>query len=262
MQPLPKTIFKYEPFSLRALQNLKRQSVYFGSPKGFNDPYDSALHASVRELVDSEVPELLELVEKDKDSPLGLVGHLKSLPATEAVKQLEAGIREHVDNYRDEFLAKRGVTCFSECNDNLLMWSHYGGHHKGFCLEFRTSHEPFNKLRRVGYAETIPKIDPFGFLSGSGHEQILNLLCTKSSDWSYEKEWRALHGEAGTVYTYDEKALKAVYFGTEIDVQDRDMICLILSEQNQNVRFYCGFRSETDFNVSFQRFEYLSLIHI
>jgi hypothetical protein len=44
----PKTIFKYEDFSAQSLQNLKAQSIFFGSPLRFNDTYDCALNPSLK----------------------------------------------------------------------------------------------------------------------------------------------------------------------------------------------------------------------
>jgi len=37
-------LYKYEPPTAQALENLKAQSIYFGSPQGFNDPYDCATY--------------------------------------------------------------------------------------------------------------------------------------------------------------------------------------------------------------------------
>ena len=87
----------------------------------------------------------------------------------------------------------------------------------------------------------------------------MHLLCTKSDDWEYEREWRAIHQKAGTVFTYERAALKAIYFGAEINNQDRDMICLIINGQNPDVEFYRGHRSQTEFKVDFEKFEYTSL---
>ncbi len=33
-----------------------------------------------------------------------------------------------------ERFSTHGISWFSEVNDELLMWSHYGGKNKGFCL--------------------------------------------------------------------------------------------------------------------------------
>ena len=42
-----------------------------------------------------------------------------------------------------------GITCLSEVKDDLLMWSHYGGKYKGFCLEFDSKYAPFTKTLKV-----------------------------------------------------------------------------------------------------------------
>lgn len=261
MDSKPEIVFKYEAFTLRAIKNLKRQSVYFGSPKNFNDPYDSALCANVRDLTVDELPEALDALMNDSETPEQIKNILPHLPPAQQIEQLTAGIRNAVHNAREDYLNTRGVTCFSECNDNLLMWSHYGGHHRGFCLEFRTDREPFSceRLRQVKYSTSIPEIDPIRFLTSTDFEQIMELLCTKSADWAYEREWRAIHRDAGTVYTYEPDALKAIYFGPEIENQDRDMICLILNGQNPDVELYRGFRSESEFRVEFEKFHYTSL---
>lgn len=48
-----------------------------------------------------------------------------------------------LDNFRNElrritskFLENSYATCFSESNDDFLMWSHYSSKHSGICLEF------------------------------------------------------------------------------------------------------------------------------
>ena len=130
----PKTVFKYEPFSLRSLQNLKASSVYFGSPGGFNDPYDCALNATIAEPSHDEIGKLKEAAFTQRSYPQDVLDQIHNISNDEFVSRTIAGAQLIVDNARDEFLEKRGATCFSEVNDNLLMWSHYGGQYKGYCL--------------------------------------------------------------------------------------------------------------------------------
>ncbi len=40
-----------------------------------------------------------------------------------------------------------GILCFTEKNDNLLMWSHYANSHKGFVLEFYPEHQFFDRRK-------------------------------------------------------------------------------------------------------------------
>lgn len=149
------------------------------------------------------------------------------------------------------------MTCFTELNDNLLMWAHYGGQYRGFCLEFRTDDELFKKLRKVCYTDTMPQIDIVDCVVNRNFDQLLNsLFCTKSSPWAYEKEWRAIHNDSNTPFTYTPEALKAVYFGPECQAQDCDLICCILYTQNPNVELYRGTRSTTKFKVEFSSISY------
>lgn len=141
------------------------------------------------------------------------------------------------------------------------MWSHYAGRAQGFCLEFDTAHEPFNqRLHKVSYPETIPSIKATSDLYRLGNESSLieKLFCTKSRDWAYEQEWRAIHHNKNTSYGYPAQSLTGVYFGTESTRASREIICLIIQGQNKNVRFYQGVRSTTEFKVEFSEIHYTS----
>ena len=160
-----------------------------------------------------------------------------------------------VEDQCSDFNTNKGISCFSECNDNMLMWSHYGGQHRGFCLEFRTNYEPFNKLRSVRYCEALPELDLKQFMLEENYEHVLELFCTKSSDWSYEREWRAIHAKAGTLFSYGGEALKAIYFGAKMSGQDIDLLCLILHGQIPTVELYRGRKSTSAFKIEFEKID-------
>ena len=261
MDSVPKTIFKYEAFTLQSLRNLKCQSVYFGSPKNFNDPYDSAVGFEVSELADIDIPLMFDHLLESLELSDAIKRILPSVPVEHRTQQLLAGIKDAVSNAREKYISNCGVTCFSECNDNLLMWSHYGGSYRGFCLEFRTDFEPFTTLKKVNYSQSFPKIDPVEFVTRLDFEQVIRLFCTKSDCWRYEREWRAIHQVAGTVFTYEPTALKSIYFGTDIDVQDRDLVSQIMAAQNPEVNLFLGTRSEIEFKVEFEEHEYQTLAY-
>lgn len=155
-----------------------------------------------------------------------------------------------------EFRSKRGVSCFAEVPDNLLMWSHYSDHHKGFCLEFRTDLDPFPKAFKVKYSARMPAFDLEPMLCSKDFDQVLDLFCTKSIDWQYEREWRCIHNEVGTAYTYETEALTGVYFGPEAAFSSIEIIALILAGQNTQVKFWRGQRSKSDFTVDFEQVTY------
>lgn len=257
---IPLQLYKYEAFTTQSLLNLKSQVVYFGSPLHFNDPYDSALKVNI-------APPSAAAVERIRNHYLTKENlhderKLQLLAATvdELRSSFMRGGALALEDITENFLKNRGVTCFSESNDDLLMWSHYGGKYKGFCLEFSTQHPMFEKIWQVNYEKVLPTIDLEPLLTGHGLEFIQTLFCTKSEAWSYEREWRAIHNEAGKQYGYSAECLTGIYFGPDIDQQSLEIVCLVLGGQNESVTFYKGTRSTTEFKVDFQPFTYTSFL--
>lgn len=227
--------------------------MHFGSPATFNDPYDCALTASIADTSHDELEQLRTESLTSTAYPQEVRDAIPSLTLEQFEAQIRRGAQLVLDQARERFLQTNGVTCFSETNDNLLLWSHYGGQYKGYCLEFRTDFEPFNKLHKVRYADTMPQFQLSDFIRNENHSQMMDMFCTKSSAWAYEKEWRALHAEAGTLFGYEREALKAIYFGPEIDDQDRDLLCLIMYCQFPEAELWIGSRSSSTFTVEFEK---------
>lgn len=255
----PPFLYKYEPFTLLAIQNLKRHSVYFGSPSSFNDPFDCALTPRFRAPTDIEACAATATHIAKSTTPPEVKEQLQSMNMKELKEMLLSNAKSIIQEQCETINNTRGISCFSEVNDNLLMWSHYGGQHRGFCLEFNTAYEPCNKLRKVTYSTTIPEISVSRIMVDKDHEHVLDLFCTKSSDWAYEKEWRVIHQNAGTVFTYEPAALNAIYFGAKMTDQDIDMLCLILYGQNPDVKLFRGYRSPTEYKIDFKPFTYTTL---
>jgi hypothetical protein len=256
----PQLLYKYEAFSLQSLENLKNQVIYFGSPKNFNDPYDCALCPSIAEPSDEDVERIRAHYLAQAETPEAL--RRKFQRATVSALRvifLRSG-QSALDEHVQKFLSQNGVSCFAERPNNLLMWSHYAEHHKGFCLEFRTDTETFQKLLPVKYKAQMPSFDLVPMLCDNDYGQVLDLFCTKSSDWAYEREWRALHKHAGTAFTYESEALSGVYFGTEVSPSMIEVIALVLAGQNEKVKLWKGTRSRTKFAVDFEHFTYTSHI--
>ena len=261
VKTLPSRIYKYEALTAQTLRNVKGQVLYFGSPRGFNDPYDCALTPHVKALSDAEVESIRRYYLTQVPLSPGQRSEFEAASVEGLRMMFFHSAHSVIKDARDEFLNKRGVTCFSEVNDDLLMWSHYGGRYKGVCLEFDTQVEPFDRIKPVSYLPKLPEIDVASLLlEADDLNQVFELFCTKSKSWAYEREWRALHQVAGTNYIYRADALTGVFFGPDIDDQSLEIVCLVLAGQNETVKFYRGFRSETEFKVNFAEFTYTSFL--
>lgn len=256
----PKRLYKYESLNAQTFLNIKGQILYFGSPLGFNDPYDCAIAPNIVPPCDEDVELIRQKYLTERSLTDGQRHEFETLP-TEALREIFLrSAHAAVKQATDKFLKTRGVTCFSEKNDDLLMWSHYGGRYKGVCLEFDTDIEPLRKIKKVQYSTTLPQVELAALLLQDNYDHVLELFCTKSKSWCYEQEWRAIHNVVGTNYCYPAEALTGVYFGPDIDLQSLEIVCLILAGQNEQVRFYEGTRSPTEFRVLFREFKYTSYL--
>lgn len=223
----------------------------------FNDPYDCAITPNIENPSDADLEAIRKKCLNDQSLPTlakqqfetFTVSHLRETFVKAANEAMEAAIRD--------FLKTKGVACFSEKNNDLLMWSHYGGHYKGCCLEFATNSEPFSKISKVHYRSAPPSLQVKSILFDEDFHIVQELFCTKSEAWKYEAEWRAIHHQAGTEFGYPATALTGIYFGPDIDRQSMEIICLILAGQNESVQFWRGSRSSKEFNVLFEEFSYV-----
>jgi Protein of unknown function (DUF2971) len=250
----PKTVFKYEGFNVNSLMNLKKQSIYFGSPTRFNDPFDCTITASIAEPTESELEKMRECYLDRDDIGADARAQLESMPPGNLKVLLVKTFTETCQEQQKRFLENNGVSCFSEVNDNLLMWAHYGESYRGFCLEFRTNYYPLEKLRPVRYVDIIPEISLVPIACEQDATQQFEIVyCTKSKAWSYEQEWRAFHKNVGTLYCYPPHVLKAVYFGPRIDKQAVDLVCQILAAQNSQVELWLGKTIEKGFKIVFDK---------
>lgn len=134
---------------------------------------------------------------------------------------------------------KSGVLSLSEKPDNLLMWSHYALNHTGFVIavnekhsvfnERRSVNDEFNHLRKVVYSKKKPK-PTLEQISG------IELLLSKSLDWSYEQEWRIVKPvddatAMGTALSHDvylfplpPDAIEGIILGAHMPESERQRI--------------------------------------
>ena len=253
----PPRLYKYEELTTQSLLNLKRQIIYFGSPLQFNDPYDCALTPNIANPSDADLQTIREKYLSDKSLPALAKKQFETFSTQQLREVFIKAAKEAVGSAIRDFLKTKGVACFSEKNNDLLMWSHYGGHYKGFCLEFAIDSEPFSKINKVCYKAAPPALSVKSILFDKDFHIVQELFCTKSEAWAYEAEWRAIHHAAGTQFGYPASALTGVYFGPDIDRQSLEIICLILAGQNNSVRLWSGSRSTTTFSVLFEEFSYV-----
>ncbi|MCG6537996.1 MAG: DUF2971 domain-containing protein [Syntrophales bacterium LBB04] len=122
-------------------------------------------------------------------------------------------------------LEESGVFCLSECNNNILMWSHYADGHKGFCVEFERKPDndlgDYDRTRKVRYGVEYPVASP---LDPKAYDYKFFL---KAANWKYEKEWRLLN-ERGNAAIPLSARISAIIFGLRMTARHKSEIRWIL----------------------------------
>lgn len=230
----PELLFQYRPPMAWAFGNLYRRVLYFNSPLNFNDPHDFRYPPSLRNMKDEHFALFKKAFADDEDARYRR-GESKENFAARANKIIAANFAA--------FRAHVGFSCFSEHNDNLPdnlpMWSHYGGHGKGFCIAFDTRNEWLfadANLAKMQYRDDLPDAaDAIRDFPQNRHP-FYHSIVHKSREWEYEKEWRLFKGTADKhpkrrEVHYDAKALAAIYLGTNASVDTIETISAIAKEE-------------------------------
>ncbi|MDY7545075.1 DUF2971 domain-containing protein [Glaciimonas sp. CA11.2] len=156
-----------------------------------------------------------------------------------AAKQIEgnfdpvAKAQEIFDRFMRVTNTHVGVLSLTESPDNELMWAHYAASNSGFAIGF-DSENPFfqpqpgepktcGELMNVIYSDTRPVV----FVDPGKLEIPKEIFFTKTTKWSYEREWRMIkyldpahevalpEGKIIHLFEVPTNALVEVIFGTK-----------------------------------------------
>jgi len=214
--------------------------LYFPSRTQFNDPFDciapdfssippGKLEAFIRKRVAEEWPGATDAERKEK---------VREIPRSPA--EMERMSQEVADYL--------GVLSLTSKRDSILMWSHYANGHKGFCLEFDASAEPFASALKVQYRETRHSFD----VDAHPRETATKFLLTKHKDWEYEDEWRLVAEKGRETYQFPSHVLTGVIFGTAISDTDKLKVKEWIGKGRSRPRCYRARLNQTEFALDIE----------
>lgn len=251
----PEKFYKYRSMQPGAAEHvfktLRKNEIYFASPSSFNDIFDCKPVVTFECTDEQFIEHYVALARKrgayfskervlhDARQALGDPNRDLRIPDTAVRFQRELAVA----------LTKTGVYCVSERNDDILMWSHYADHHRGVCLEFASTAKEMNSAQRVIYAKDRPAIDQFR--NTNTQEKMEKALLTKSSHWSYEREWRIIHQVAGFgSLKLDSDTLTGLILGAAISPNSRSEILLALTESGLSIPIFQARPDDRHFKIN------------
>ncbi len=230
-------IFKYIDFE-SGLKIISNATLAFKNPLDMNDPYDCSL-----DFLDLTKPPENYLKDLLKEKYAYLSREERRKIIAYSIKNFRPLLPTILKNGMESDLKMRGITCFSEINNNLLMWSHYGKSHTGVCIGFdlvklyesiKTKHL-FDKLFiKVRYETEFQAMNYFD----DKVESVVNWVRTKSLDWNYEKEFRIIisnskfNSDGLYILPIDKNCIKHIYLGSRVTVENERKIIEIVKQNN------------------------------
>lgn len=157
----------------------------------------------------------------------------------------------------EKYIEDKVVHCFSECNKNILMWSHYADKHRGFCIGIdETEFLESGLLAKVIYDDIDPEIkNEIISVSRNNPKEAgkvyEKLITHKHKDWAYEKEQRLILNARdsnllGRTYNIKSDKFKKIYFGCKMPERHKKLIVKIMGSQ---VRYYQARTSNISFSL-------------
>ncbi len=196
----PTSLFKY--YSDKRLNSIKESKLWYSEPCKFNDVFDSDIAVDKKALFQ-------EMVRLSPNQPV--------IPGSPRWKHLNDGftpLLKILHKNIDEIKTSKGVACFSEKCDSLLMWAHYADNHQGMCVEY----DLVKMVKELNLAPIpviysnerviLNKLNP-STVYQDAHAKVIEGLTTKSLDWSYENEWRVIHDKDAyeALWDYDNNGV-------------------------------------------------------
>ena len=262
----PRILFKYRYFDEDGYHLKSLTDIYFPPPAEFNDPFDTGIpilyyssgtspddilkHMRRRNSeLNNPILSEKELIERHRD----FISEIPSNIVDAQARDLELASK----NARET-----GVFSLAEKETSILMWSHYGRNHTGFCIGYRTN-ILYDFLRSqadvilpyIKYSPICPVINPYD--PSLTLDEYYEAFTAKHSDWSYECEWRLIyHYGARKSIQIPENTIDRVYLGMRIKPDNEARLIETLRTRKIKVDLFRAYRQFNNFELKFEVVKY------
>lgn len=260
-------LYKFRQVDTFSLSSLSNNTLWFSNLDDFNDPFEGSYVLNeelservMGELITRVVPKPDEEVDLDKRNRL-----FEEAGVTDGGADLESFFPKMVKRDFERALVatvhRSKAVCMSmedsdPSKDPLyenLMWSHYADGLRGFCMIFdgellqRDFYERELSVRPivVDYQDEPVCLNLEDFAT-SNHilnenpnadiiSDVTQTIGTKSTAWSYEKEFRMLSLEDSNLHSYPSQALIEIVLGEKMPLDQRKLVLDTARSANPDV---------------------------
>lgn len=247
-----KSLFKYKSFRNESEDHVKRllvdYQIYFAKPSQLNDPFDCGADISIG----NNAAERLDFLRNMLYKKIKLNHNISEDTFESNLKKLQWDTDEKVEQkvygIIKDAIERIGIFCLTPKPDNLLMWSHYASNHSGLCIEFDFSEGSIlrSKCEKVIYSANFPivnlSIEPEDYWAKK-------ILLTKSIEWLYEDEWRAIDLRGSGEEKIPDDMIKGIIFGFRMSDDNIKEIISWFSNRRQSFNFYRSVLAKKEYRI-------------
>ncbi len=262
-------LYRYRPLNEFLYKELLYQEIYHASPHELNDPLDLNAQVNFYSIEISKLKTLSHFIIRQVAIAQGVTSLVKIshhfqedifaaflkekivslntqfISLVQVIEMLNcyliskevhgfdiAGFTLEIERVISQFLNNSSISCFSETNNDFLMWSHYANSHSGICLEFEVEEDEQGsftvpmvafwkekkefikwgcKIQKVSYRSSLSNLDFYSFLpvfDSEGDVDLMNIsksywhtfanalerkFTEKLNPWASEREWRIVN---------------------------------------------------------------------
>lgn len=212
-----KRFYKYIDLKEYVFEDLINQRIHISKVSSFNDCFDSYPKININ------------------STRLFISKQYKLQITSNAI------IKKVVADLLKKFSDNLYCSCFTDDNNNLLMWTHYANESKGICIEydFLNSLDKYDTIPiPITYSDNRSSLSPSIFApekKNISHEErvehdreLTHVYTVKAKCWEYENEYRIFvdQKEARDFYIYGAK-VTAIYMGPRISKDAKDKLLKI-----------------------------------
>ncbi len=243
----PRFLYKFFPINDYFIDEVKNSYIWFSKPPDFNDPFDGSITLQWKATTEQYEVYLTKIA-------IGRMSEEKIKESSRRMSQNPEVAKAHLQDLVSKVMDRIGVTCLSEINDNILMWSHYANSHKGVCIQFDLGKMVSDDhiLVRINYDDNYPL---HNFITQGDNPTGLSkaVIGTKSSLWSYEREFRLISGVIGR-NSIQRDSVTQVIFGCR-STEER-MIIDLFNSNGYRPSYLKTYKKDSEFGLDIKALSY------
>ncbi|MEO3321696.1 DUF2971 domain-containing protein [Enterobacter cloacae] len=248
-RPINRKFYKYLNME-NCLKTLNNGTLWYSRPENFNDPFDCYPYfpSQGKDKLFKRLKNTYKLEQKASNKLLQRNFNLMS----------QTGVGGITHSLVSNNLT---VTCFSLDHLSAPMWAHYADEHQGFAIEFEYTSE---MIARISKSENPIIIVPFdvnytdmrpALYDKQGNMEGLNIALSKSTQWAYEQEVRALSNREG-IHEFSRFQITKVFAGVRANNENKAKIKGAIIDMNKEIKSRCKF---VELGMAFDSYKFVEL---